>query len=356
MHATSDVRYALAGKCSRFTATVGVDDEVGSNGSVSFEVYADANKVFDSGLLTGASASKQADVSVAGANALRLVVKNGGNGEGHDHADWAGALVVCGSGSKPRNVPPSAVAAAAPTSGVVPLTVTFNGSGSNDPDGSIADWAWDLDGDGQFDDSGVQSPEFRYTAVGSYAIRLRVTDDQGEQSVSSPVTITAAPSPAPPPKPPEIPPPTIPPPLPPDNQPPADGVEKARDRPASASSSENAPWFQPQLANDGDPETRWSSLFADNEWWQVDLGSARKVNAVKVNFHVWAWPKTYTVALSSDGSSWTPVASHSLSSSGVSWSTFSVRTARYVRVTGLTRGTPNGISINEAKVYGPADE
>ncbi|MGH3132546.1 MAG: LamG-like jellyroll fold domain-containing protein, partial [Gaiellaceae bacterium] len=60
------------------------------------------------------------------------------------------------------NQPPTAVASAAPTSGPVPLTVAFDGSGSSDPDGSIASYAWDLDGDGQFDDSTAQQPSFQY--------------------------------------------------------------------------------------------------------------------------------------------------------------------------------------------------
>ena len=52
-HANSDVRYALNGGCERFLASVGVDDEVATNGSVVFQVYADATKVYDSGLMTG---------------------------------------------------------------------------------------------------------------------------------------------------------------------------------------------------------------------------------------------------------------------------------------------------------------
>ena len=38
-----------SGTCSRFRASVGVDDEVGTYGSVVFQVYADATKVYDSG-------------------------------------------------------------------------------------------------------------------------------------------------------------------------------------------------------------------------------------------------------------------------------------------------------------------
>jgi alpha-galactosidase len=95
-HAVSDVRYALTSTCTRFKASVGIDDEAGgSNGTVTFEVYADATKVYDSGLMTGATATKLVDVSIAGAAQLRLVVTDGGDNYFYDHADWALARIEC---------------------------------------------------------------------------------------------------------------------------------------------------------------------------------------------------------------------------------------------------------------------
>ncbi|MDP9052712.1 MAG: NPCBM/NEW2 domain-containing protein [Acidobacteriota bacterium] len=95
-HANSDIRYPANG-CTVFTSDVGVDNEVGANGSVVFQVWVDGVKQYDSGIVTGASAAKTATVSLTGANnELRLVVTDAGDGNGYDHSDWAGAKVTCG--------------------------------------------------------------------------------------------------------------------------------------------------------------------------------------------------------------------------------------------------------------------
>ena len=100
-------------------------------------------------------------------------------------------FAAAGSSGGGGNQPPNAVATASPTSGTVPLAVNFNGSGSSDPDGSITAYAWDLDGDGAFDDSTAQSPAHTYSAAATYTVRLQVTDDDGALDVSDPLTITA---------------------------------------------------------------------------------------------------------------------------------------------------------------------
>ena len=89
------------------------------------------------------------------------------------------------------NQPPTAVAAAAPTSGSAPLTVNFDGTGSSDPDpGDSLTFAWDLDGDGQFDDSNSPQPTRTY-AAGNYTVRLRVADEFGATDESDPILISA---------------------------------------------------------------------------------------------------------------------------------------------------------------------
>ena len=89
------------------------------------------------------------------------------------------------------NQPPVALATATPTNGPAPLQVSFDGMGSSDPDGQPLTYAWDLDGDGQFDDSNASQPTYTYTQPGTYSVRLRVSDPQNASGTSQPITITA---------------------------------------------------------------------------------------------------------------------------------------------------------------------
>jgi PKD repeat protein len=74
-----------------------------------------------------------------------------------------------------------------PYTGVEGREVTFDGTGSYDPDGgSIVSYAWDF-GDGN---TGIgANPTNVYVAAGTYTVTLTVTDDEGEVSV--PATTSA---------------------------------------------------------------------------------------------------------------------------------------------------------------------
>ena len=99
VHSGSELRFSLQGAagavCNNFTAEVGVDDEVGTRGSVIFQVFADGVKLYDSGVMTGSSVTKQVNVGVVGRHELRLVVTDAGNGISYDHADWADPQLDC---------------------------------------------------------------------------------------------------------------------------------------------------------------------------------------------------------------------------------------------------------------------
>lgn len=87
------------------------------------------------------------------------------------------------------NQPPTAVARATPTTGAPPLQVSFDGTGSSDPDGDNLTYAWDLDADGAYDDASTPTASWTYTASGTYATGLQVTDSRGASATDS-VTIT----------------------------------------------------------------------------------------------------------------------------------------------------------------------
>jgi PKD repeat protein len=95
------------------------------------------------------------------------------------------------------NQAPVAKVSANPTSGPVPLAVSFDGRGSSDPDAgdTIASWSWDLDGDGTFGDATTATAAHTYTTPGSYSAKLKVTDSRGLDSDPASVTITAGNSP-----------------------------------------------------------------------------------------------------------------------------------------------------------------
>jgi hypothetical protein len=92
-HAHSEIVIELDGLYQRFISDIGLDDE-NTGGSVEFLVYGDDELLLESGVMSSGAPTQTVDVSVAGMNELRLVVTNGGNGNGNDHADWADARLT----------------------------------------------------------------------------------------------------------------------------------------------------------------------------------------------------------------------------------------------------------------------
>ena len=92
-HSTSTIVYDLSDKnYAYFTSYVGVDRQMyGTVGSVSFEVWVDGEKKFDSKLMNSKDSQKYVEVDINGAKELKLVVTDGGNGNGSDHGVWGDA-------------------------------------------------------------------------------------------------------------------------------------------------------------------------------------------------------------------------------------------------------------------------
>jgi NPCBM/NEW2 domain len=130
VHSPSTITYDLNGLCTGFTTDMGVDAEVHQFGSVTFEIWADGTKLYDSNKMTGASRTQSANVNLTGKKQLKLVVTNGGDHLDYDHANWAGAtLLGCTiAGSKPVIASPP-VSPAPPTGNYSgPLLITKGGT------------------------------------------------------------------------------------------------------------------------------------------------------------------------------------------------------------------------------------
>jgi PKD repeat protein len=73
-----------------------------------------------------------------------------------------------------------------PNSIEVGRTATLNATGSSDADGSIMSYEWDYEGDGTYDATTVTaSSPHAYPVTGSFAPKVRVTDDDGATDVKA---------------------------------------------------------------------------------------------------------------------------------------------------------------------------
>ncbi|MCB1221408.1 MAG: PQQ-binding-like beta-propeller repeat protein [Planctomycetales bacterium] len=100
------------------------------------------------------------------------------------------AIVVTEAGV--GNQPPTATLQVDQSSGDLPLTVGFSAFGSQDPDGSIVEFAWDWDGDGLYDAVGESTnASHTYTEPGVFTMRLRVEDNDGARATTTEeITVT----------------------------------------------------------------------------------------------------------------------------------------------------------------------
>jgi YD repeat-containing protein len=91
---------------------------------------------------------------------------------------------------------PTASFTASPSPALTGQAVTFDASVSSDLDGTIANYLWDVDGDGFYDLDTGTSPTFghAYPAAGRYRVKLRVTDSSGASiDTSRTITVTQPP-------------------------------------------------------------------------------------------------------------------------------------------------------------------
>ena len=127
----------------------------------------------------------------------------------------------------------------------------------------------------------------------------------------------------------------------------------ALNEPATASSLES-PSYPASNAVDGNMTTRVSTGFTDTAWWQVDLGTAQSISSVSIYWEA-AYGASYIIQTSNDLTKpWTNAYVQTAGKGGNETLTFPTVTARYVRLQGVTRGTPWGYSFYEFQVLGTA--
>jgi PKD repeat protein/sugar lactone lactonase YvrE len=91
---------------------------------------------------------------------------------------------------KISNQVPAATIKASPAGGRAPLTVSFDGSGSSDPDGKVTSYSWAF-GDGAKETG--STAKHTYGKAGTYTATLTVTDDSGATgAMTRKVTVSAA--------------------------------------------------------------------------------------------------------------------------------------------------------------------
>ena len=169
---------ALLGQSVALSAAGSTDD----NGIAKYEFDLDGDGTFETA--NGTTPTASAAFTTLGTRTLKVKV-----------TDIYGASSTASAGVVVHRAPTAAFAftPAAPVAGA---PVQFDGSGSGD-DGTVADYAWDLDGDGTFETDTLASPRAGkvYATPGTVQVRLRVTDDHGVQDVVT-HAVTAARAPA----------------------------------------------------------------------------------------------------------------------------------------------------------------
>jgi len=125
-------------------------------------------------------------------------------------------------------------------------------------------------------------------------------------------------------------------------------------KPNSASSTEDNLGNIAANAVDGNLTTRWSSAYADPQWYQVDLGKVYDITQVIIYWEV-ASAKTYSIEISDNGLNWKTIMVKSNMPAGARIDDIVLSgSGRYIRMNGTARTTTWGYSMYEFEVYGTA--
>ena len=196
--------------------------------------------------------------------------------------------------------------------------VTLDASESSTKTGRIISYRWTKSGNEIA--SGVRATV--ELPLGEHEIVLTVTTDTGETKTSKVIITVKTPS-------------------------------LAKKKIFLSSSNEANLGNLPANAVDGDLTTRWSSVYSDPQWYQVDLGAKYNITQVVLYWET-ASAKNYTIDVSDDGIIWSTIMVKSNMPSGARTDIINnlSGTGRYIRMYGTARTTNWGYSIFEFEVFG----
>ncbi len=132
---------------------------------------------------------------------------------------------------------------------------------------------------------------------------------------------------------------------------PGSGSDLAFMKPTTSSGVETSA-TSADMAVDGNSTTRWSSAFAENQWWQVDL--QHQVMPTTINM-VWeaAYAKVFNIQISADNNTWFPLYTNSVFTGGTSTiPNTSSLSGRYLKVNCVQRATTYGSSFYSFNLSG----
>ena len=131
---------------------------------------------------------------------------------------------------------------------------------------------------------------------------------------------------------------------------PGTNTDVAAGKTVTSSGSEGAGFGEGNLT-DNNTATRWSSNFADNAWFVIDLGGTYNISQLVLNWEA-AYGKQYEILVSTNGSSYSSIYKQSNGSGGIETLNFSAVNAKYVKFQGIERALPYGYSLWDVKVMG----
>ncbi|MFA5338865.1 MAG: discoidin domain-containing protein [Candidatus Omnitrophota bacterium] len=108
-------------------------------------------------------------------------------------------------------------------------------------------------------------------------------------------------------------------------------------------------------AFDNSLQSRWSSLFSDRQWLQIDLGRTEDLVGLIINWET-AYARSYDVLISEDGKNWEEAYSTTEGEGIVDDVYFGRKKARFIKLDFKERGTAWGYSIWEIRLKGLDDE